>query len=80
MDTKALTAQKHFDRADKTGISEVWPGCWLQTAADISIDAEQWDDHDPSKHLDFCGAPYWLTTDTGHISPVYDASDLITIL
>lgn len=77
MNSNGITI-KHIQEASDKGGVEFQPGCWLVTAEQMIEDQKKWDDGDESKHTDFSGSDFWITTDNGFLDS-FDKKDAINI-
>lgn len=80
--------KKHFkeialdliEKATINGSVEIRSGVFLDTQENMIANQKRLDDDDDDKDFDYTTADYWMTTDDGQLSSVYDAEDLVEIL
>lgn len=63
--------------ADMENITKVDQGTWLETSEGLMHKQTGWPETDLAKHFDFTAAPYWLTSELGHLIPARNAKDVL---
>lgn len=87
-ENKGIIMKKHLkeialdliEKAIINGSVEIRSGVFLDTQENMIANQKQLDDGDDDKDFDYTTADYWMTTDDGQLSSVYDVNDLVEIL